>query len=83
MKLFVYLLRHSWRMVLVAGIVGGVSGISSVSLIAIIHRTLRDPGGSSTELMSQFGLAAVFSFLWLASHRELGLLKRLTAGQWS
>lgn len=33
--------------------------------------------------ISQFGIATVFSFVWLAARRRLSDLRRLTPGQWS
>ncbi len=33
--------------------------------------------------ISQFGIATVFSGVWLVAHRKLGDLRRVTPGQWS
>ncbi len=75
MKLFIFLLRYSWRMVLLSGLIGGASGIASVGLIAVIHRTLRDPGGSSAKLMWQFAALCVVVLLTRICSQLL--LKRL------
>ncbi len=40
MKLIFFLLRASWRIVLLAALVGGVSGAASVALVALISHAL-------------------------------------------
>jgi putative ATP-binding cassette transporter len=54
MKLISVLMRKSWRTMLVAAIIGGASGLSNVALLAIIHRTLRNPGASPAYLLWLF-----------------------------
>lgn len=51
MRLLLFLLRASWRIVLLAGLVGAVSGAASVGLVALMLRTLRAPQ-ASTWLMA-------------------------------
>ena len=43
MRLILFLLRASWHIVLLAGVVGAASGAASVALVAMILHTLRDP----------------------------------------
>lgn len=59
MRLLLFLVRSSWPTVLAAALVGAVSGVSSVALIAIIHRTLRDPHGSTGLLVVLFATFCV------------------------
>ena len=75
MRLFVFLLRFSWRIVLLATVMGGASGAASVALIAIIHQTLRDPNASSTDLVGLFSALCVVILLTRVGSEVL--LKRL------
>lgn len=75
MRLFVFLLRFSWRIVLLATIMGGVSGAANVALIAIIHQTLRAPNASSSELAGLFSILCVVVLLTRVGSEVL--LKRL------
>ena len=42
MKLILFLLRASWRVVLLAAVIGGISGAASVALVAMIMKTLNE-----------------------------------------
>lgn len=63
MRLILLLLRASWKVVLLAGLLGGISGIANVSLLALIHRALQRPGASSALLMSLFAACCLFVLL--------------------
>ena len=54
MKLIVFLLRASWRVVLAAGLVGGLSGVASVGLLALITQTLQNPKAAPALLAGLF-----------------------------
>jgi len=56
MRLLLFLLRASWKIVLLAGLVGGLSGAASVGLVALMLRTLRAPGASSLVMIQLFAL---------------------------
>lgn len=56
MKLVLFLLRASWKVVLLAGLIGAVSGMASVALVATIMRTLQQENSSSAQLASLFVL---------------------------
>jgi putative ATP-binding cassette transporter len=58
MKLIVFLLRASWRVVLAAGIVGGISGAASVALLALINYVLFGNAQTSPAM-----LASLFAVL--------------------
>ena len=75
-KLVLLLLRSSWRMVVLASLIGGASGAASVAMLVVIDRTLRDPIAHSAPLAWYFvGLCAFVFFTNLASRI---LLTRLT-----
>ena len=76
MRLVLLLLRASWRIVLLAGVVGGVSGAASVGLVALILHTLRDPDASSPRLIGLF--AAFCAVVLLTRIGSQMLLSRLT-----
>jgi putative pyoverdin transport system ATP-binding/permease protein len=54
MRLVLWLLRLSWRIVLPACLVGGVSGVASVGLVVLILRTLRAGDAASPALAGLF-----------------------------
>lgn len=76
MKLLVLLLKASWRVALLAALIGAVSGGASAGLVALISACLHEGNYSSTVLM---GLFAVLCLVVLAT-RILSqlLLCRLT-----
>jgi putative pyoverdin transport system ATP-binding/permease protein len=80
MKLILFLLRSSWRVVLLAGLVGGISGAASVGLVVMILHTLellKAPNvPSSVELMGVF--AALCVVILLTQIASQVLLARLT-----
>lgn len=47
MKLILFLIRASWRVVLLAGVIGAASGVASIALVASILSALREPEVSS------------------------------------
>jgi putative pyoverdin transport system ATP-binding/permease protein len=55
MRLLLFLLRASWRVVLLAGVIGGISGMASVALVILILRTLRAPAESTSGMAALFG----------------------------
>jgi ABC-type siderophore export system fused ATPase/permease subunit len=54
MRLLLFLLRASWRIVLLAGVIGGLSGVSSVALVILILQTLRTPNESTFGMVQLF-----------------------------
>ncbi|MFV1966949.1 MAG: cyclic peptide export ABC transporter [Pirellulaceae bacterium] len=82
MRLFFLLLRSSWRVALLAGLMGGASGAASVALLAIIHRTLRDPNSHSALLVGSFiGLCATIFLTRVASRILLTRLAQNSISQ--
>lgn len=68
MKLLLFLLRSSWKTVLLAGLIGAASGAASIGLVALIMHTLQDPYGSSAIAMGLFAvLCAVILFTRIGS----------------
>jgi len=43
MKFFLFLLKQSWKIVVIATSIGALSGVASLGLIALIHHSLRSP----------------------------------------
>ncbi len=80
MKLILFLLRASWRVVLLAALVGGVSGAASVGLVAMILHTLdtveKANAAASAELVGLF--AALCVVILLTQIGSQVLLSRLT-----
>lgn len=76
MRLILFLLRASWRIVLLAGLVGTLSGVASVGLMAVIVQTLRDPNASTALLVGLF--AALCVVVLLTQIGSQALLARLT-----
>ena len=82
MKLIFFLLRASWRIVLLAGLVGGVSGAASVGLMVLILHTLAQPGASSGVLMGLFAaLCAVVLLTQIGSQMLLSRLSQTSIAQ--
>jgi putative ATP-binding cassette transporter len=77
MRLIVFLLRASWRVVLAAGVVGGVSGAASVALLALINHVLFGATEASPLVLSALfaGLCGVILATQVGSQV---LLSRLT-----
>ncbi len=81
MKLIVFLLKASWRVALLAGLIGAASGASSAGLVALISHALNGPAPSSTTLVGLFtALCVVMLLTRLASQM---LLCRLTVNSTS
>ncbi len=76
MRLILFLLRASWRAVLVAALVGTASGAASVGLLAVMGYALRDPRGNSLLLAACF--AALCVVVLLTRIGSQALLSRLT-----
>jgi ABC-type siderophore export system fused ATPase/permease subunit len=54
MQLLTFLIRASWKTVLLAGVVGALSGVASVGLVVLILRALREPGTSPPGIVQLF-----------------------------
>ncbi len=81
MKLIIFLLRASWRIALLAGLIGAASGGASAALVAVISRTLEGAERSSAHLIGLFAaLCLVILLTRIASHI---LLFRLTVNSTS
>lgn len=59
MKMIWFLLRASWKVVLLAAAIGALSGVASVGLVAIILRTLQREGFPTVELAVYFALLCI------------------------
>jgi putative ATP-binding cassette transporter len=82
MKLIYFLLRASWPVVLLAGLVGSVSGMASVALMALILQTLKDPNASSAVLVGLFaGLCGVVLLTQIATQVLLSWLTQTSVAQ--
>jgi len=87
MRLFLLLLKSSWRVVLLAMLAGIVSGVASVGLIAVIHQTLRNPQASPALLVGLFATFCItvlstsvlsqFLLTWLAQYTTSKLRMQL------
>lgn len=81
MRLIFFLLRASWRVALLAALIGAASGGASAALVAVISRSLEQADPSSTFLIGLFAaLCLVILLTRIASHI---LLFRLTANSTS
>ncbi len=76
MKLILLLLRASWRIVLLASLVGAVSGVASMALMAWMFRALQRPGESSS--LGVWLFAALCGVVFLTRIASQVLLARLT-----
>jgi putative ATP-binding cassette transporter len=76
MSLILFLLRASWRAVLLAGLVGTASGAASVALVTMMIRTVGNPHGSSLAFTGLF--AALCAVVLLTRVGSQMLLSRLT-----
>ncbi|MCL4204443.1 MAG: cyclic peptide export ABC transporter [Pirellulaceae bacterium] len=76
MRVLLFLLRASWRTVLLAGLVGALSGVASVALIALILRTLRAPDASTPVMVQLFAALCVVVLVTRIGSQVL--LSRLT-----
>mgnify|MGYP000219496734 CR=1 FL=1 len=76
MKLIVLLLKASWRIVLLASLVGAVSGVASMALMAWLFRALQRPGEASSLAVGLFAALCVVVFLTRIASQVL--LARLT-----
>jgi putative ATP-binding cassette transporter len=82
MNLLLFLLRASWRIALLAALVGGLSGAASVGLVALILRALRAPGPSGLLTAGLFAaLCAVVLSTQVASHLLLSRLAKKTVSE--
>jgi len=63
MKLILFLLRASWRVVLLAAVIGGISGAASVALVGMIMETLDAMAAGNAAAGAQ--LAGLFAGLCL------------------
>jgi putative pyoverdin transport system ATP-binding/permease protein len=59
MRLFLRLLRTTWKTVLLAALIGAASGAASIGLVALILRTLNDPSGSTAAVVGLFAALCV------------------------
>ncbi len=76
MRLMVWLLKASWRIALLAALVGGLCGAASVGLVALMLRTLRAPDAAPGWLVGLYaGLCAVILLTRIGSQL---LISRLT-----
>jgi putative pyoverdin transport system ATP-binding/permease protein len=81
MRLILFLLRASWKVALVAGLIGAVSGGASAALVAVISRTLEESIASSAALVGLFvALCLLILLTRITSHI---LLFRLTVNSTS
>jgi putative ATP-binding cassette transporter len=68
MKLIVFLLKVSWRIALLAGLIGAVSGAASAGLVALTSYVLGSANPSATILVGLFtALCVVILLTRLAS----------------
>ena len=86
MKLILFLLRSSWRVVLLAGLVGGLSGAASVGLVVMILDTLKALNAgdvaASVSLAGYFAaLCVVILLTQVASQLLLGRLTQTTVAK--
>ncbi|MGD0897343.1 MAG: cyclic peptide export ABC transporter [Thermoguttaceae bacterium] len=77
MRVIIFLLRASWRVALLAGLIGALSGAASAALVALISYALRGPDPSSAVLIELF--AALCAVILLTRVVSQVLLCRLTA----
>ncbi len=75
MNLLTFLIRASWRTVLLAGLIGGLSGAASIGLVVLILHALREPGQSSPGIMQLF--AALCAVVLVTRILSQVLLSRL------
>jgi len=86
MRVLLFLLRASWRIVLLAGVVGAVSGVASVALVALMLRTLRAPEASTLTMILLFAALCVVVLVTrigsqvLLSRLSQGSISRLRVG---
>ncbi|MDQ2694805.1 MAG: cyclic peptide export ABC transporter [Pseudomonadota bacterium] len=73
MKLFAYLFRHSWRLVLLAVAAGAVSGVAGAGLVALINRAISAPQAIPGLGAAFFGLCLVMLLARLGA--EISLLR--------
>ena len=80
MKLILFLLRASWRVVLLAAVIGGISGAASVALVGMIMETLDAMAAGNAAAGAQLvGLfAALCVVILLTQVGSQVLLSRLT-----
>lgn len=78
MRLVAFLLRASWRIVVLAVIAGAISGGSNAGLIALINATLNSASPSPTLLVEGFVGLAFVAFISMFTSRVL--LVRLAQG---
>jgi putative pyoverdin transport system ATP-binding/permease protein len=63
MKLIFFLMKASWRVALLAGLIGAASGAASLGLVALITDTLHSANLSSTSLITLFTALCVVILL--------------------
>jgi len=76
MRAVIFLLRSSWRLALLAALVGGISGGASVGLVAMILRAVHDPSASAAVFVGLF--AALCGVVLLTRIVSQMLISRLT-----
>jgi putative ATP-binding cassette transporter len=86
MNLILFLLRASWRVVLMAALVGGVSGAASIGLVAMILQALeavgKANGAAPVELVGLFvALCVVILLTQVGSQVLLSRLTQTTIAQ--
>jgi putative ATP-binding cassette transporter len=59
MRLFLLLLKNSWRVVVLAMLAGIISGVASVGLIALVNKTLSNPHASTATTIGLFAACCV------------------------
>ena len=79
MRLILFLLKASWPVVLLAGVIGGISGGASMALVIMILRTLRAPDGSTSTVIALFAaLCGVVLLTRICSQAVLSWLTQNT-----
>lgn len=73
MSLFRYLLRHSWRLLLLAIVLGAVSGLASAGLVMLINHGIHAPDELGSLGLTFLGMCALLLVTKLGS--ELSLLR--------
>jgi putative ATP-binding cassette transporter len=62
-KLLFLLLRSSWRVVLLASLLGGLSGIANIAILALVHRAVQRQGAALDGVIWLFAGLCVLSLL--------------------
>ena len=80
MKLILFLLRASWRVVLLAAVIGSISGAASMALVGLITETLKSVGDGNVAAVGQLAglFAGLCAIILLTQIGTQVLLARLT-----